>query len=129
MTRDAGYDEFLDAVEAGEPYYLETTAGEAHLPPMPYDPATGEQGLTEQPLPATGEVLTHTTTHVAAPQFEDDAPYVTAIAAFGPVNVTGQLRDIDHEAVEIGQQVTLGVERSETLDERVLVFYTAGRKS
>jgi len=123
MTRDAGYDDFLDAVEAGEPYYLESAGGEAHLPPMPYDPATGEATLTEQPLPEPGEILTHTTTHIAAPQFEDDAPYVTAVADFGPVNLTGQVRDIDPEAVEIGQAVTLGVERSETLDERVLVFY------
>jgi uncharacterized OB-fold protein len=123
MTRDAGFDDFLDAVEEGEPYYLETENGDTHLPPMPYDPATGTEGLAERPLPETGEILTHTTTHIAAPQFADDAPYVTAVAEFGPVRVTGQVQDIDHEAVEIGRAVTLGVERSETRDERVLVFY------
>ena len=123
MTRDAGYDDFLDAVADGEPYYLETDNGETHLPPMPYDPTTGKAEPAEQPLPEPGEILTHTTTHIAAPQFADDAPYVTAVAAFGPVSVTGQVRDIDHEDVEIGQAVTLGVERSETRDERVLVFY------
>jgi len=122
MTRDAGFDDFLDAVADGEPYYLETSNGEAHLPPMPFDPATGEADLAERPLPEPGEILTHTTTHIAAPQFEDDAPYVTAIAAFGPVSVTGQVRGIDHEDVEIAQAVTLAVDRSETRDERVLVF-------
>ena len=126
MTRDAGYDDFLDAVEAGEPYYLETGDGGTHLPPLPYDPSTGEADPAERPLPDTGEVLTHTTTHVAAPQFSEDAPYVTAVVDFGPVNITGQLRDIDPEDVEIGQAVTLGVDRSETTDERVLVFYTVG---
>jgi uncharacterized OB-fold protein len=125
MTRDAGFDDFLDAVADGDPYYLETDDGDAHLPPMPYDPATGEAGPAERPLPEAGEILTHTTTHIAAPQFEDDAPYVTAVAAFGPVNVTGQVRGIDHESVESGQAVTLGVERSNTRDERVLVFYPA----
>ena len=125
MTRDAGFDDFLDAVADGEPYYLEADSGEAHLPPRPYDPATGEAGLTEQPLPEPGEILTHTTTHIPAPQFEADAPYVTAIAAFGPVSVTGQVRGIDNEDVEIGQAVTLGVDRSETRDERVLVLYPA----
>ena len=125
MTRDAGYDDFLDAVADGDPYYLEADDGSAHLPPLPYDPGTGEAGLTKRSLPEPGEILTHTTTYIAAPQFEDDTPYVTAVADFGPVNVTGQLRDIDHEAVEIGQSVTLGVERSETRDERVLVFYPA----
>lgn len=125
MTRDAGYDDFLDAVADGEPYYLETDDGGAHLPPMPYDPATGEAEPAERSLPEPGEILTHTTTHIAAPQFEDDAPYVTAVAAFGPVSVTGQVRNIDHEDVEIGRAVTLGVERSETRDERVLVLYPA----
>ncbi|ERH08425.1 MAG: putative nucleic-acid-binding protein containing a Zn-ribbon [halophilic archaeon J07HX64] len=125
MTRDVGFDDFLDAVEAGDPQYLVDNDGRTHLPPMPYDPATGEKGLTERPVPEPGEILTHTTTQIATPQFEDDTPYVTAVASFGPVDITGQLRDISPENVEIGQAVTLGVERSETRDERVLVFYPA----
>ena len=125
MTRDAGFDDFLDAVEAGDPQYLVDDDGGTHLPPMPHDPVTGEAGLTERSVPEPGEILTHTTTQIAAPQFEDDTPYVTAVASFGPVNITGQLRDIPPEDVEIGQAVTLGVERSETREERVLVFYPA----
>jgi len=121
-TRDAGYDDFLDAVAEGEPYYLESQSGEAHLPPMARDPATGETGLTEKPLPKSGEILTYTTTNVAAPEFVDDAPYVVAVAAFGPVRLTGQLRDVEPADVEIGQSVELGLDRSATSDERVLVF-------
>jgi uncharacterized OB-fold protein len=124
MTRDAGFDDFLDAVEADDPYYLETADGETHLPPMSHDPTTGGEP-TARELPEPGEVLTHTTTHIAAPQFEADTPYVTAVAAFGPVSVTGQIRGIPPEEVEIGQVVTLGVDRSETRDERVLVFESA----
>jgi len=123
MTRDAGFDDFLDAVEAGEPYYLVGEDGAAYLPPRPYDPATGEEGLAEQPLPGTGEILTHTTTHVATPRFAEDTPYVTALAEFGPVTLTGQVRGLDPADVAIGQEVTLGVDRSETASERVLVFY------
>lgn len=124
MSRDAGFDDFLDAVEEGNPYYLETADGGAHLPPVSYDPTTGGDPTTRE-LPEPGEVLTHTTTHIAAPQFEADTPYVTAVAAFGPVRVTGQMRGIPPEAVEIGQSVTLGVDRSETRNERVLVFEPA----
>lgn len=120
-TRDAGYDDFLDSVEAGEPYYLESASGEAYLPPMPYDPETGDPEMQTQPLPETGELLTHTTTNVAAPEFVDDAPYVTAIAAFGPVRLTGQV-DAEPETVEIGQEVALAVTHSETTGERVLTF-------
>lgn len=124
-ARDDGYDDFLDAVEAGEPYYLESPSGEGWLPPRVCDPVTGERELVAKVLPETGELLTQTATFVAGPDFADDAPYVVAIASFGPVNVTGQMRGVDPDAVEIGQKVTLGVEQSETTDDRVVVFYPA----
>ncbi len=123
-SRDAGYDDFLDAVEDGEPYYLEGTEG-GYLPPRLLDPATGEQDLTEQPLPDTGELLTYTQTHVAAPQFAEDAPFVVAIAEFGPVRLTGQVRELEPSETEIGQEVTLDIEHSETNDERLVVFRPA----
>jgi len=53
-TRNIGYDDFLDAVEAGEPYYLESPSGNGWLPPLSVDPETGARELTEQPLPDTG---------------------------------------------------------------------------
>ena len=121
-TRAAGFDDFLDAVEAGDPYYLEGPDGDGWLPPRRIDPATGREELTEQPLPETGTIVTHTLTHVAPPKFVDDAPFVVAIADFGPVRITGQVRDVDPEAVEVGQSVALGVVRSETSDERLVAF-------
>jgi uncharacterized OB-fold protein len=124
-TRNAGYDDFLDAVAAGDPYYLESQSGEALLPPVARDPATGERELTERPLPETGEILTHTTTTVAAPEFVDDTPYVVAVVSFGPVTLTGQLRGVDPADVAVGLSVELGLDRSETTDERVLVFVPA----
>jgi len=120
--RDDGYDDFLDAIQDGEPYYLESPSGDGWLPPRIRDPDTGERDLTEQPLPDTGEILTKTTTHVAAPDFADDAPFVVAIADFGPVNLTGQVRGIDPDDVEIGQSVEVDVGRTETTDDRVVVF-------
>jgi uncharacterized OB-fold protein len=124
-VRDAGYDDFLDAVEAGEPYYLESPSGNGWLPPKEVDPETGERELVERDLPTTGEVLTYTITNVSGPSFADDVPYVVAVAQFGPVNVTGQIRGLDHDDVEIGQTVELGVGRNETADERVVVFEPA----
>jgi uncharacterized OB-fold protein len=121
-VRDAGYDDFLDAVEAGEPYYLESPSGNGWLPPKDVDPETGERELVEMDLPTTGEILTQTITNVSGPSFADDTPYVVAVAEFGPVNVTGQVRGIDHEDVEIGQEVALSVGRNETADERIVVF-------
>lgn len=120
-ARDDGFDDFLDAVEEDEPFYLEREDGEPYLPPAPRDPSTGGD-LTRQSLPDTGTILTHTTTHVPTPDFADDAPYVTAVVSIGPVKLTGQVRDIASEDVRIGQSVELGIERTETGDDRIIVF-------
>jgi uncharacterized OB-fold protein len=119
---DAGYDDWLDAAEDGEPYYLESPSGNGWLPPREFDPETGEQELTEEPLPETGEILTSTITNVAGPSFADDAPYVVAVAQFGPVRITGQVQGVDHDEVEIGQEVTLSVGENETEGERLIIF-------
>jgi uncharacterized OB-fold protein len=124
-ARNEGFDEFLDAVEEGEPYYLEGPEGDGWLPPRRVDPATGSTELSEQPLPETGEIVTLTQTHVAGPDFADDAPYVVAIVEFGPVKITGQMRGVDPGDVEIGQTVSIDVERTETQDDRLVVFHPA----
>jgi uncharacterized OB-fold protein len=59
---------------------------------------------------------------VATPQFEDDAPYVTAIAAFGPVSLTGMVRGVDPEDVSIGDTVGLAVGDRATTEDRAVVF-------
>ena len=120
--RDAGFDDFMDAVEDGEPYYLESPSGNGWLPPMQVDPETGDAELVERPLPDTGQIQTHSTVNVPTPMFADDAPYVVALAGFGPVNVTGQLRDVDPSDAEIGMEVEIGVDRTETTGERIVVF-------
>jgi len=124
-ARHAGFDDFLDALEEGEPYYLEGTEGDGYLPPRRIDPATGGQELTEEPLPDTGEVLTYTQTHVASPEFADDAPFVVVVAEFGPVKITGQLREQEPDEIEVGQEVEIGIDHTETHDKRVVVFTPA----
>ena len=121
-VRDAGYDDFLDAIEDGDPFFLQSPSGNGWLPPQIRDPETGERGLEEQPLPDTGEILTMTTVYVSGPTFVDDTPYVVAIAEFGPVRMTGQVRGVDPDDIEIGQAVEIGVDRTETTGERVVVF-------
>ena len=122
---DAGYDDWLDALEEGDPYYLESPSGNGWLPPRHVDPETGEHELEEKPLPETGEILTTTITNVAGPSFADDAPFVVAIAQFGPVRITGQVRGMDHDDVEIGQEVELSTGENETEGERLIVFEPA----
>lgn len=124
-TRNEGFDDFLDALEEGEPYYLEGPEGDGWLPPRRIDPATGSRELTEEELPETGSIVSHTQTHVASPQFADDAPFTVAIAKFGPVKITGQVRGMDGSDVEIGQEVTMGIGHSETENKRLVVFEPA----
>ena len=120
--RDSGFDEWLDAAEAAEPYYLSCPKGHGSLPPRRRCPECGAGDLTERPLDATGTLETFTVTHVPTPSFEEDAPYAAGIADFGPVRVTGQVVDVDLESIEAGLPVTIGVERSSTTEDRVIVL-------
>lgn len=124
-VRDAGFDDFLDAIAAGEGYYLECSDGHGSLPPRRACPRCGDTELAERPLDDRGEVVTFTLVHVATPQFDDDVPYVTAIADFGPVRLTGIVRGTEPEAVELGQAVEPAVEESATTGERLLVLRPA----
>lgn len=121
-ARDGAYDDLLDAIEDGEGYYLECPEGHGWLPPRRVCPDCGARELAETPFPESGEVVTHTTISVATPQFSEDAPYVTAIVDFGAVQVTGLLRGIAPEAVEVGTTVGIGVGERETTGDRAIVF-------
>ncbi len=120
-ARDGGYDDFLDALAEGEPFYLETPSGNGWLPPRRIDPETGEREFEKTPLHETGEILSSTVTHVAGPSFAEDAPYVVAVAEFGPIRITGQVRGVDREDVEIGQSVRIDLGTNEN-GERLVVF-------
>jgi uncharacterized OB-fold protein len=121
-ARDGGYDDLLDAVADGEGYYLGCPAGHGWLPPRRVCPECGARRLAEEPLPESGTVETHTTIAVPTPRLADDAPFVTALADFGPVRLTGQLREIDPEDVEAGLSVGVDVGESVTTGDRVLVL-------
>ncbi|MFB6267918.1 MAG: Zn-ribbon domain-containing OB-fold protein [Halodesulfurarchaeum sp.] len=121
-VRDAGYDDLLDAIDAGDAYYLECPEGHGSFPPRHVCPHCGATALSESPLPEPGEIEAHTLVHVPTPRFLDDAPYVTAVVDFGPVRLTGQVVNADPEDVENGTAVTVGIGRTETREERLLVF-------
>ena len=122
---NAGYDDLLEAIEAGEGYFLSCPNGHAMLPPRRVCPHCGSRELERTPLSETGELSTYTIVDVPTPGFRDDAPYVTAIATFGEVRLTGVLRGVELEDVETGQSVTVDVEPNETSGERTLTFRPA----
>lgn len=116
------YDAWLDSIENDEGYYVECDEGHGWLPPRRVCPDCGSRALSAEPLPDGGTIATHSTITVATPQFEDDTPYVTAIADFGPVSVTGLVRGVDPQDVAIGDVVGLEVGERETTDDRAVVF-------
>lgn len=119
---DDGYDQWIEAVRDGDGYYLACENGHGSLPPRRVCPHCGSLDLAETPLPDAGEVETFTVTHVATPNFDDDAPYVVAIARFGDVRVTGQMRDVAVEDVEVGASVEIDASTTETTGEDLIVF-------
>ncbi len=121
--RDEGYDEWLDSIDRGEGYALECSNGHGSLPPRRRCPECGDAELEKRPLPDSGTLGTYSTIHVATPEFAGDAPYVVAIADFGRVRLTAQLRNV--EDPEVGMRVGVGVEERETTEEPLLVFRPA----
>lgn len=121
-ARDDGFDDWLDALEDGEAFYLECAAGHGSLPPRRVCPECGTDDLAERSLPDVGEVDTYTVTHVPTPAFADDAPYATAVVDFGPVRVTGQVLDLPVDEVEPGLTVEATVTETETTGDRLIGF-------
>ncbi|MFC7194287.1 Zn-ribbon domain-containing OB-fold protein [Halosimplex aquaticum] len=121
-ARDGQYDDLLGAIEAGEGYYVECANGHGWLPPRRVCPECRSRELTETPLPDSGEVATYTTVSVATPQFSEDTPYTTAIVDYGPVRVTGLLRGVDPDDIEVGMPVGIDVGERETTGDRAIVF-------
>ncbi|AAG19169.1 Zn-ribbon domain-containing OB-fold protein [Halobacterium salinarum] len=120
-VRDDGYDDAIDALAADEGYYLACPDGHGSLPPRHACPHCGARELTETALPETGTIDSCSTLHVATPAFADDAPYVLAVASFGAVRLTGQVR-AEPGTVEIGDEVAATVGESATTGDRLVVF-------
>lgn len=116
------HDEFCEAIEADDPFYLTCPDGHGSVPPRRVCPQCGAQSLTAHPLPEIGHVQSYTVVHVATSAFADSVPYVTAIAEFGPVNLTGIISETDPDAVEHGTEVTVGIERTVERQRPTLVF-------
>ncbi|WP_176696693.1 Zn-ribbon domain-containing OB-fold protein [Haloparvum sedimenti] len=121
---NTGYDEWLDALAAGEGFYLESPEGHGSLPPRRVCPHSGSTDLSEEPLPDVGAVETFTVVHVAPPSFAGEAPYVTAVADFGPVRITGVLVDVEpaDEEIPVGLEVEVDVATHGEDDERAVVL-------
>ncbi|MBX0297549.1 Zn-ribbon domain-containing OB-fold protein [Haloarcula nitratireducens] len=125
IAREAGYDAWLDALEASEGYYLHCD-GQALVPPA----MTGEAAdLEREPLPETGTVESKTVIRVPHPDFGADAPYVIALVEFGPVTLTGRVTGSDPKAVETGLEVEATVLEAETSGKRFVAFCPVGEVS
>lgn len=120
-VRDDEFDDWLDAIADDEGFSLECANGHASLPPRGVCPECGDADLHREALPETGTVETFTVVHVAAPSFVDDVPYVTAVAGFGPVRLTGVVA-ADPDEVEVGLEVATDVRETEATGDRRLVL-------
>lgn len=122
MYRNGEFDELLDKLRDGQGYYYDCPNNHGLLPPRRVCPHCGDRDLQRKPLPEVGTIVTHTTISVPTSQFDDDVPYVTAIAEFGPVRLTGIIQSADRSEIDIGQSVAVNVDPDETGVERKLEF-------
>jgi len=119
---DAGYDEWLDAVDDDEGFYLACPEGHGSLPPRRVCPHCGSTDIERAALPATGTVETFTICYVGGPDFVDEEPYATAIADFGDVRLTGVVRGVDPEEVTVGMPVEVAVGTNRTTGDDLLIL-------
>jgi uncharacterized OB-fold protein len=119
---DAGYDEWLDAIDDGEGYYLECPEGHGSLPPRRVCPHCGSTELDRAELPATGTIETFTICYVGGPDFDEEEPYATAIADFGGVRLTGVVRGTDPEDVTVGMPVEVRAGTNRTTGDDLVVL-------
>lgn len=119
---DAGYDEWLDAIDGGDGYYLTCEEGHGSLPPRRVCPHCGSPDISKESLPESGTVETFTVVHVPAPSFAGEAPYATVIADFDGVRLTGILAGDAVDEVEIGSTVEAGAATNEATDSRMVRF-------
>ncbi|WP_435361909.1 Zn-ribbon domain-containing OB-fold protein [Haloarchaeobius sp. DFWS5] len=122
VVSEAGYDAFLDAIEAGAGFYLECEAGHGAVPPTQRCPDCGETDLQQRPLPSSGVLEDVTTIHVAPSGFDVETPYTVGIARFEAVTLTGVVRGSAADEAETSVRVVPHVERTESGDDRLLVF-------
>ncbi|MDZ7688084.1 MAG: OB-fold domain-containing protein [Halobacteriales archaeon] len=115
----AWFDELLDAVEAGEPFYMSCAdCGASSLPPREVCPDCGSRDLSKQDLSTTATVESYTSIHVTIPAFSGETPYTIVVAGFDEdVRLTGQLVG---DEVGMGDEVRVG----ENDEERYLTFET-----
>lgn len=118
---NTGYDEWADALADGG-YFIECANGHGSLPPRRVCPECGSTDLSEEPLPETGAIATFSEIHVAPSGFGEDPPYVTAVVEFGSVRLTGIVRGLSADEVEIGTAVRPDVERNDATGNRLIVF-------
>jgi hypothetical protein len=108
----AWFDDFADAVAAGEATYRSCVAcGHATLPPRERCPDCGAGALESEPLDGRGEISSYTEISVTIPKFHGETPYTVALVELADdVALTGQLRDATADDVAVGDPVVLGVE-------------------
>jgi uncharacterized OB-fold protein len=118
---NTGYDEWADALAEGG-YFIECADGHGSLPPRRVCPVCGSTDLSEESLPADGEIATFSQIHVAPSGFGEEPPYVTAVVDFGPVRLTGIVRELSADDVVIGTAVRPDVEENGATGNRLVVF-------
>lgn len=87
--------------------------GKVHLPPRPLCDKCFSKDFEWVEIPRKGKLLTYTIIHVAPPQFQQMAPYAVGIIQLGKeLKIPGMIREIEHEKIRIGMELTINFDTS-----------------
>lgn len=89
-----------------------------HLPPRPLCDRCFSKEFEWTEIPKKGKLLTYTIIHVAPAQFQQIAPYAVGIIELeNSLKIPGMIKDVEHEKVKIGMELTMEFDTSDVQSE------------
>lgn len=109
FTAEARAADFITYLEAGKVMATRCKeCGGSYFPPKADCPKCLSSDVEWFEVKGKGKLMTYTIVNYGPSGFEDDAPYVLALADFGGIQLFGRLsRDIGEKDIQVGMSLTV----------------------
>ena len=109
FTAEAKAADFITSLEAGKVMATRCKeCGGSYFPPKADCPKCLSSDVEWFEVRGTGKLLTYTIVNYGPTGFENDAPYILALAEFDGIQLFGRLsRDIGEKDIQVGMSLTV----------------------